>query len=373
MSTQLLLQNTSENIAVSELPNMNVRELRNIVTKYKIGDPAFRSYSTKNELIKAIEEHFPNGKINLNLNLNTSPVEQPATIQSPEVASKDLLPGMFIPKIDESFVLSESIRSYLSALNRMSKKNSDIMNTLLVGPQGCGKTSVAYHYAAKINLPLLKMNCPLVREPRDWFGAKRADNGSVYWDKALFAEATARGNVVICLDEITRATPNVLNSLLPLLDWTRESYVEEAKEKLKVGPNTYFFATANIGSQFTGTFKLDSALADRFGAIIECGFLPENDEKLLLVQRTGVAESTAANLVKVANMVRKENNTSGKLTETISTRVLLDVAQLYNNLKEQAFLFTILPKFSNDGGKQSERAMVMGFIQAQFPGIKNVL
>jgi len=209
----------------------------------------------------------------------------------------------------------------------------------------------------------------LVREPRDWFGAKRAENGSVFWDKALFAEAIAQGGLIVLLDEITRATPNVLNSLLPLLDWTRESYVEEAKEKLVVGPKTYFFATANIGAQFTGTFKLDSALADRFGAIVECSFLPATEEAELLVKRSGISHDVASRLVKVANMVRNENQTSGKLTETISTRVLLDVARLYVPLKETAFRFTVLPKFSADGGKQSERAQVLGFIQGQFPNL----
>lgn len=364
-----------DEIKVSDLKanpgDYHARQLRNIVVSYGIGDAKWRNLAPKDELIKALEDNFPNGVIKV-LKTGDEVVKTagaPAKPKAEAPAPTNTLPGLFIPKEDESFVFNDNLRSYLSALRRMSQGSTDIMNTLLVGPQGCGKTSVAYEFAAKTKMPLLKMNCPLVREPRDWFGAKRAENGSVFWDKALFAEAIAQGGLIVLLDEITRATPNVLNSLLPLLDWTRESYVEEAKEKLVVGPKTYFFATANIGAQFTGTFKLDSALADRFGAIVECSFLPATEEAELLVKRSGISHDVATRLVKVANMVRNENQTSGKLTETISTRVLLDVARLYVPLKETAFRFTVLPKFSADGGKQSERAQVLGFIQGQFPNL----
>lgn len=360
-----------DEIKVSDLAQYHARPLRNILVAYGIGDAKWRNLAPKEELIKALEDNFPNGVIKV-LKAGDEVVKKagsPATPKAEAPVPVNNLPGLFVPKEDESFVFNDNLRSYLSALRRMSQGSTDIMNTLLVGPQGCGKTSVAYEFAAKTKMPLLKMNCPLVREPRDWFGAKRAENGSVFWDKALFAEAIAQGGLIVLLDEITRATPNVLNSLLPLLDWTRESYVEEAKEKLVVGPKTYFFATANIGAQFTGTFKLDSALADRFGAIVECSFLPATEEAELLVKRSGISHDVASRLVKVANMVRNENQTSGKLTETISTRVLLDVARLYVPLKETAFRFTVLPKFSADGGKQSERAQVIGFIQGQFPNL----
>jgi len=361
-----------DEIKVDDLGDYHGRQLRNIVVAYGIGDARWRNLAPKEELIQALKDNFPNGVIKV-LKAGDIVEKVEGAPAKPKVESAPVakvLPGLFVPNEDASFVFNDNLRSYLSALRRMAMGSpGDIMNTLLVGPQGCGKTSVAYEFAAKTKLPLLKMNCPLVREPRDWFGAKRAENGSVFWDKALFAEAIAQGGLVVLLDEVTRSTPNVLNSLLPLLDWTRETYIEEAKEKLVVGPRTYFFATANIGAQFTGTFKLDSALADRFGAIVECSFLPEQDEAELLVKRSGITIDVARRLVKVANLVRNENQNSGKLTETISTRVLLDVAKLYTTLKETAFRFTVLPKFSADGGKQSERAQVLGFIQGQFPNL----
>lgn len=361
-----------DEIKVSELHKYHGRQLRNIVVSYQIGEPKWRNTAQKDKLIEKLTEHFPSGVIQVPKAGEIMPGKKMVKTKVAETAAtvkaEPPLPGLLLPKSDETFVFSTNTRAYVSALGRMAKNGEDVMNTLLAGPQGCGKTSVAYEFAARMNMPLLKMNCPMVREPRDWFGAKMAAEGRVYWEKALFAEGVARGNVVVLLDEITRATPQVLNTLLPLLDWTRETYVEEAKELLKVGPNTFFFATANIGAQFTGTFKLDSALADRFGAIVECSFLPEVDEAGLLVKRSGISEDVAKRMVKVATLVRADNQNTGRLTETVSTRTLLELARLYSAMQEKAFHFTVLPKFSADGGKQSERAQVVGFIQGQFPG-----
>jgi nitric oxide reductase NorQ protein len=361
-----------ETVTVQELSDekkYTSRYLRNIAIEHELGELKWRNTALRADLLQAISEAFPDGKVPMSaVKSQPEPATEQPKAKVTRTKSASAVPGLDIPKSDPTFVIERNLRLFLSALRRMAEDSENVMNTLLVGPQGCGKTSVAYEFAAKAGLPLLKMNCPLVREPRDWFGAKRVENGSIVWDKALFAEAVKHGNVVIVLDELTRATPNVLNSLLPLLDHTRTSYIEEAKENLVVGPNTFFFATANIGQQFSGTYKLDAALQDRFGAIVECSFLGTEDETQLLVKRTGIEEEIANRLVRIANLVRNENqSTTGRLTETISTRVLLDLATLYTKVKEPAFKFTILPKFSAENGKQSERAQVMGFIQGQFP------
>lgn len=379
------MQTMPDKVHVDDLEKYHGRQLRNLVVQYSIGDPDWRSNADKETLIAALRERFK-GEIEVKKVVTPKPkaalVETPAATaaEAPvvEVTGMDELKGLLRPTKDETFILNENLRAFLSAQVRLARPESEggtgrPMNVLLMGPKGCGKTETAVQFAARTGKPLLKMSCAMVREPRDWFGAKYAEDGKVAWRKSLFAKVVEQGNVVIVLDEINRATPAVLNSLLPLLDRTACTYVEEAEELLRVGPNVFWFATANIGSEYSGTFRFDSALFDRFGARIECTFLDPVSEAKLLVDRTGIDHGVATRLVKVAEAVRRDNQFGGQLSETISTRTLLDVAQMYRHLEERAFFFTIFPMFQAGDGKTGERAQVMTYVQGQFPNVSKVM
>jgi nitric oxide reductase NorQ protein len=374
------MQAMPDKVHVDDLHKYHGRQLRNIVVQYSIGDPDWRNKAPKDELIKELKNRFKgeievkkNGapKTRAALQTEAKPAETVAAAPKVEVTGQDELHGLLRPTKDDTFVLDDNLRAFLSAQVRLAKDGRP-MNVLLMGPKGCGKTETAIQFAARTGMPLLKMSCAMVREARDWFGSKYAEDGRVAWRKSLFAKVVERGNVVIVLDEINRATPAVLNSLLPMLDRTACTYVEEAEELLVVGPNVHWFATANIGAEYSGTFRFDSALFDRFGARIECTFLPPDKEAKLLVDRTGIELGIASRLVKVASAVRNENQFGGKLSETISTRTLLDVAQMYRHLEERAFFFTVLPMFPAGDGKTSERAQVMTIVQGQFPNVVKV-
>lgn len=277
------------------------------------------------------------------------------------------LEGYVYPAVDPTFVIENKLVDIFKAVRFLGKEYAHPPHVLMTGPPGCGKTETVAQFAAYCELPLLKINCSLVREARDWFGYKTADSGTITWVKSQFAEAVSNGNVVILLDEITRATPAVLNSLLPLLDHTKQSFIEEVKEVLHVGPNTFFFATANIGAKFVGSYgKLDPALSDRFAIRIPVTYLSAAQEEKLLVERTALPSVEASRLVKVATQIRKENLLGGKLTETLSTRNLLDAATMFNLLGKNSLEYTIASLFSDQGGADSERAQVLQIIQGQF-------
>jgi len=261
---------------------------------------------------------------------------------------------------DPYFSLSDSLQRLFTVI-----RTWDYAQVLLTGPQGSGKTSTVYSFAAQAELPLLKMNCPLVRETRDWFGYRTVANGTLAWEPSLFAAAVERGGVVILLDELSRSVPSVLNSLLPLMDHTKSSYIEELSRSINVGPNTYFFATANVGSQFTGTYRMDASLLSRFDIRICCDYLPWETEARVLEDRCGVDSTIATGLAKAAAEIRAANSLSGTLTETVSTRDLIAAATLFNQLGPDSFEYTLLPLFSTEGGANSDQAQVIQILQGQ--------
>ncbi len=276
------------------------------------------------------------------------------------------LQGLIHPVVDPSFVVNSSTKALLDSV-AMDARIGVAPNILLTGPAGCGKTELAQQYAARNGMPMLKINVPLVREPRDWFGYKTLVDGQIVWIKSLFAQAIEHGGVVVLLDEITRAPANVLNSLMPLLDGNRATYIEEVGEVLHMGPGVVVFATANIGLEYSGSFRMDKALADRFGVIVETTYLEEAKEAQLLEARTGVSGDVAKRLAKFAASIRSQAASNGSLVSSgVSTRTMIDAARMWTRIGVSALNFTILPQFSAEGGSQSPRAAAMTALQSQF-------
>lgn len=273
------------------------------------------------------------------------------------------------PEIDEAFHVDKRDAQFLDIIHEMSQ---DVpQNILLTGPQGCGKTELAVWFAAKHDRPMVVMNCATIREARDWFGYKEAKAGDVVWHLADFVKAIRTPNCVIVLDEFNRLHSSLHNTLYPLLDARRQTWVEEVGEMIEVAPGVTFFATCNIGHAHTGTFTLDAALEDRFGQRVECSFLPQKEEIKVLVDKTGIPEKEALKLVEFAGDIRAKAKGDVKggssLTRAVSTRQLLQTAVLGRRFRaagqayHEALWYTVIPYYPED-----ERSQVKMLMQGKF-------
>ena len=270
------------------------------------------------------------------------------------------------PSIDSSFNMSTGLRGYFKQIAAAAQGGS-IEQLRFVGPAGCGKTEAALQLAAIAGFSAFVQDCSIVREPRDWFGSKTVQNGSISWVDSQFVRAVTRGNTVILLDEANRASLTVGNSLLPLLDRRRATLVEERGSVVTVAPGTIFVATMNEGSAYTGTSAMDAALRDRFPRVIEMTYLPMTDEVNLLVQRTGVDADIARKLVEVAAKTRAVVGGSISAFGTVlSTRQLLAAAADYRLSGRHSLTYTIANLYSAEGGNESERAAITALIMGKF-------
>jgi len=281
--------------------------------------------------------------------------------------------GIIYPALDSDFYVKPEHARQLDCIHEDSIA-LEPQNLMLVGPQGCGKSELAVWFAARYNRPLIMMNCPTVREPKDWFGFRDAEEGSLFWQPSDFARACELGNAVILMDEFNRVPPHLHGTLFPLLDRRRQTYLTEARETLHVAPGTVFIATANIGIKFVGTYTMDAANDDRWGTRIDVGFLPEEVEMNVLVKKTGLDAVYARKLAKLAADVRKKADESlnATLSKAISTRQLLTTATKLKTYLEkgypvmEVFDYCIAPYYSKDGGTSSEQAQVLQIIQGIF-------
>lgn len=280
----------------------------------------------------------------------------------------DVRNGIYWPKTDPTYITDPKLEQMGKVL--MEAVKYEPQNVRVTGPHGCGKTEFAIQFAAHHNLPVLIMDCANLREPRDWFGYRTVEAGSVMWIESLFDRAITNGDIVIILDEFTRTPPNVLNTLMPLLDARRFTYIEEKGGILRVGPGVFFFVTMNEGVGYSGTSNLDFAIADRFPRVIEMSFLKPEDEQNLLVKRTGVEKKIAEDLVEIANIIRtKSRGLNNQFSKSVSTRQLLAAAHDFRVGGPSTLLFTIVNHFTSEGAMESERYAVLQLIQGKFGAI----
>ena len=279
--------------------------------------------------------------------------------------------GIFYPNLDENFYVQKEHSDLLEVINEMAK--SDQQNVMMVGPQGCGKTELGVWFAAKYKRPVIIMNCATIREAKDWFGYRDAKEGTLSWHQSDFVRALQMGGCVVVMDEFNRLHTTLHNTLYPLLDARRSTFVEEIEEIIKVGPNTVFFSTANIGFAHTGTFTMDSAMEDRWGIRVDVGFPPEAKEIEIVVSKTGIEIGLAKKLCKLARDVRRKSDGMGAtLSKAISTRQLLQSAKVMRQMvsrkknPSKALDYTVVPFYSKDGGRESEQAQVLQLVQGIF-------
>lgn len=295
-------------------------------------------------------------------NVNEFEFNGPKTIRGEvnmkeESSSFSYKTGTFVPEIDSTYVMPKDTKELFAVLDAERKIESQ--NVLLVGPTGCGKTEFAKQFAALHKLPLLKMDCSNVTEASQWFGHFDMRAGSMTWQESPFDKVVSAGNHVILLDEINRATPEVLNVLLPLLDTNKSTFIQDRRPTpiLRDGGGLVWFATMNEGSSYTGTNKLDRALRARFGDVVELTYLSRLDEIDLLVRRTGLAVEIATKLVDLAATVRvKAKGIDSCYSHAISTRELLNAARKYVRGGAKTLRFSLVNHFSAGNGTGSERA-----------------
>lgn len=242
-------------------------------------------------------------------------------------------------------------------------------NTMYVGPTGTGKTQLVKLICKKAGIPFpepFDMGAMVDPSPA-LLGTHRLVGGKSIFDYARFALDIQKPGCIM-LDELSRPAPVTTNFLLPLLDDRRTLNVEIAGGKdvrsIKAHEECSFVATANIGSQYTGTVVMDRALVDRFD-FIELDYLEAAVEIEILMARTNIDEDEAIKLVSVANNIRTQYKKQ-EISNAVSTRESLRAASLvadgWSVLK--ALEYSYLPLF--EGTKaEGERSIVAKIITSK--------
>ena len=266
------------------------------------------------------------------------------------------------PDINSGFYIEER-RWNILVRNIMKHKN-----TMLVGPTGTGKTDVIIRICKSLGIPCRIYDMGAMMDPlTDLLGLHRLENGSSKFDYAKFVKDVQEPGVIL-LDELSRAPQMTNNILFPCLDDRRVLPIEIADSnsdrEVKVHPDCVFIATANIGSEYSGTNDIDAALENRF-MMIQVDYLPKTIEAQILTIRTGCDEKSALKITSIANAIR-DRYMEGSLSKTISTRETLACAEFivdgFSILDAVNFSFCEkFPKYGENSEYDMVKKLVMGF------------
>lgn len=200
-----------------------------------------------------------------------------------------------------------------------------------LGNSGYGKTQTAKALARWLTeqtgeaFDIIRVNCATVGTTEEWFGYPEAKDGSTFFIPTRLTQLLRRGNVVVNLDEYNRIEPWVANSLFPILDEDHETTVHN--EVITLGKNVYFWLTANVGSQFSGTFTTDTAFDNRIDFTIYFDKPPADvEEEILLRNYPKLAKDVARRIIMAINQIRAACE-RGNLWPDISTRTALKLAK----------------------------------------------
>ena len=194
---------------------------------------------------------------------------------------------------------------------------------LLKGPTGTGKSRFIEYMAHKLDKELITISCHEETSSTDLIGRFVIKGAETIWLDGPLTTAVKKG-AIIYLDEIAEARPDVIVAIHSLTDHRRELFIDKLGETIKAHEDFMLVASFNPGYQ-RGFKELKPSTRQRFVAV-SFAYPDQKIETEILVNEAEVDAAIAKKLVNIATKIR--NLTELGLTETVSTRLLVDAAKL---------------------------------------------
>ena len=196
---------------------------------------------------------------------------------------------------------------------------------LIKGPTGTGKSRFVEHMAWKLDKNIITVACHEETSATDLIGRFILKGTEAVWQDGPLTKAVKNG-AIIYLDEIAEARPDIIVAIHSLTDYRRVLFLDKLGEEIKAHEDFMLVASFNPGYQ-KGYKELKPSTRQRFVGL-SFGYPKQNVESEIVEKETGIDLKTAKDLVKIAVKIRNLHELG--LTETVSTRLIVDAANLIN-------------------------------------------
>lgn len=258
----------------------------------------------------------------------------------------------FVPKWDDSFWIDEA------ALEILAYSIAKDKNCMLIGPTGCGKSTLVRNFAALINQPIRRINFTRDTRVADIIGEKTLDkNKNVVFEDGLLTQC-ARNGWWFLIDEIDSAPAGVLLRMQSILENQRQLVLSENdREEVAIHKDFRVISTSNTKGQgddcgqYAGTHVVNVATLNRFACVIEMTFPPRDQEIAIAQAKSGISKEDASKIIEIASFVRRGFDNE-ETSFIFSTRNVVDIATLaVETSLKKALKYCVLNRASKSDAK----------------------
>jgi len=238
-------------------------------------------------------------------------------------------------------------------------------NTYISGPTGCGKTELMVQIHCQMKRPFIRINMKGDATVANFIGAMRADTKKGTYFKPGALPIAMRAGYTLIVDEVDYTPPQIAATLNPVLEGSRNLFIEDTGETIHAHDGFCVMATGNTAGKsdptgvYTGTEVLNSAFLDRFGIKQTMDYLDPVTEIAMLMRRFPVARKEDVTLMCNAAKEIREAFKQGTLSLTLSTRKLVDYLELKPTLGHLESLNAVLLNWLDEDDKE----LVIGLLE----------